>query len=455
MSDEETLAPSPRDRSRTRVTPSRQPLVAVGRVASRVRTSGISKIPSSILARGKEEAQHTNTSPWGVKNDKTPKAPRTSEFHLDADYPEKKKISPISPKEPGPVTSPLSSSSQQETLADADRGIRRRKTVNISGTGYNKSTTKGDNYGNQHGSEMAKSTSRKGTRPADSNVTDTSSTMSSTASNDLKKGKSGTFNTGFLMRGVSKLIFRGGGGEIEGKSTVSNGQQEKGSSQSSVSPVSDEFESDFDGKPSPKQQRSSLSLGIHRDKIKQSTGRSKSKALVTPKGQQNAPHNKSRAAVEMTKGLARSISTVARTPLEIGRDKNRAPTVSKGNNNSDTKLRKDDEQKVRKPRASWFGFGRGDSYDAENAKRGSHKRGKSRVRALSSPQKIGDASSSGLSKRRSPKGLDKVVDFAVDDYFDSEEDEIEAGANVRSLAEDDFISYQTRQLRKGERGKNR
>ncbi|PXF46180.1 hypothetical protein BWQ96_04057 [Gracilariopsis chorda] len=456
MSDEETLAPSPRDRSRTRVTPSRQPLVAVGRVASRVRSSGLSKIPASILARGKEEEQHRNTSPWGVGSDATPKGLRISECHLDDSNAGKKKFSPKGRKSTF-TTSPLSNSSQQETLTDVDRSIRRRKTTNISGTVHRKSSTEGDKSENQHGPGMVKSTSKRGTRHADApNMTDASSTVSPTAGGDLKKGKSGPFSTAFLMRGVSKLIFRGGGGDEEDKSTPSSDPQEKSSSKSGVSPVSDECENEFDAKPSPREQRSSLGLGLHRDAVKQSMRRNKNKALVTPQKQQNIAQNKSRAAVEMTKGLAKSISSVARTPLEIGKDKTRAPTFAKGNNNNDTKKsRKDNEQKPRKTRSSWFGLGRDDVHDGEKERGGGHKRGKSRVRAFSSPQKIGDASASGLTKKRSPKGLDKVVDFAVDDYFDSEEDEIEAGANVRSLAEDDFISYQTRQLKKGERGKNR
>lgn len=53
-----------RDRSRQPVTQVRPTLSAVGRVASRVRTSGISKI-STLLQNGKEE-EGINASPWGV-----------------------------------------------------------------------------------------------------------------------------------------------------------------------------------------------------------------------------------------------------------------------------------------------------------------------------------------------------------------------------------------------------
>ena len=53
-----------RDRSRQPVNQVRPTLSAVGRVASRVRTSGISKI-STLLQNGKEE-EGVNASPWGV-----------------------------------------------------------------------------------------------------------------------------------------------------------------------------------------------------------------------------------------------------------------------------------------------------------------------------------------------------------------------------------------------------
>lgn len=54
-----------RDRSRLQINQARPTLSAVGRVASRVRTSGISKI-STLLQNGKEEVENISASPWGV-----------------------------------------------------------------------------------------------------------------------------------------------------------------------------------------------------------------------------------------------------------------------------------------------------------------------------------------------------------------------------------------------------
>lgn len=57
--------PKDRERQRPTVGQTRPSLGAVGRVASRVRTSGISKI-STFLPRNKEGDEEVNASPWGV-----------------------------------------------------------------------------------------------------------------------------------------------------------------------------------------------------------------------------------------------------------------------------------------------------------------------------------------------------------------------------------------------------
>lgn len=54
-----------KDRARPGVVQARQTLGAVGRVASRVRTSGLLRVPS-LLPKAKEEEEEVNSSPWGV-----------------------------------------------------------------------------------------------------------------------------------------------------------------------------------------------------------------------------------------------------------------------------------------------------------------------------------------------------------------------------------------------------
>lgn len=77
-SDDEADVSGPKDRERARQMPTqtRQTLSAVGRVASRVRTSGlgIPRLPNSFLFRGKEEDEEVNSSPWGVGMAALPKS---------------------------------------------------------------------------------------------------------------------------------------------------------------------------------------------------------------------------------------------------------------------------------------------------------------------------------------------------------------------------------------------
>lgn len=65
VSESTDVVPALKDRARLSTVQTRQPLGAVGRVASRVRTSGLLKV-SSILSKARDEDEGVHSSPWGV-----------------------------------------------------------------------------------------------------------------------------------------------------------------------------------------------------------------------------------------------------------------------------------------------------------------------------------------------------------------------------------------------------
>ncbi|KAI0561189.1 hypothetical protein FGB62_91g07 [Gracilaria domingensis] len=422
----------------------------------------MSMMPTSILGWGKEEGNES-VSPWAAEKSASKRTEDESSESGGDNEPLEKKISK-SPRtqDSAGFASPVSNTSRQGTMEDVNRRVQRRKTGNFTGLARKPDLVL-EETNEKTGQRKIKSSTNLVPRSRSTHISGETRTRSNL---DLSKDKSGAsnFNPTSLMKGVSKLILRNGGGDAEGKPTSSSEEDVKAQSVPGTSPVSDDLDNDSENQRNLKPLRLSRGFGLHRERPKDNATGSKNKLTMTPAKESKIAQSKSKVAVDISKGLARSISSAARAPMDLMSDKSTAATSqARGRKNSVGKHQvlfnmsgKDKEVKAVKLRHSWFGFSREEPSSEDQRKRGpSRVRGKSKLRTQPSPTRPEKGTSSSHVKKKNPKGLDKVVDFAVDEYFDSDEDEMEAGGNVRSLAEDDFISYQTRHMRKGDRGRNR
>ncbi|CAN8076265.1 unnamed protein product [Agarophyton chilense] len=288
-------------------------------------------------------------------------------------------------------------------------------------------------------------------RPFRQTASDADAAASSPRALTNHKPATGSFNPASLIKGVSKLILRNSPAAAAAAAAAADPDPNTPApshaplslnptpSVPSTSPLSD----DPDNAGAPPQTilsapRPSRLLALTREK----------------------PND--HAAADSSNALVKSVSSAARPPAAhnpaLPRQLSRGPKHHDARNHVQfSAAPKERHPRPSKQRNSWFAFARDERCIDQPRKRSSSRvRAKSRIRSLPSPGHKPNASCAPAhDKKKNPKELHNVVDFAVDEYFDSEEDEMEAGANVRSLAEDDFISYQTRHLKKADRAKNR
>lgn len=449
--DEEPGGLKDRERSRPIAPNTRQTLSAVGRVASRVRNSGMSKLTkaNSFLRQKDGEQPGKNESPWGVgvSASSTAENPPSRESTQSNDI---DKL-PISPRGEGAsdmveLSSPLSAdqySPLRLTESATQRSMKEGESLQKEHTGdrIGQNRIEGDRKVEKRNERpsavqqaagaargLVKSVSKFGFRNSDRK-----GAIAEGALNDLSRARSA------MPMLVVDLKDTKTSKQIKARRTSDVGEDSTRPRGSTAEPDLYEASSQDEAVPDVKT-RGFFLPGLGR------------KSKLGPewfRTRTGLPQSGSNGHILSPKTTSSGGESPLNSPnSELSHD---------GKKTRRKKPSKDLDHKPRKTRASWFAFS-GESGDSQTKGIPPVGKGKARARREHSlgENEIDSELGSRVSGKAS-KDLSDMRDFAVDEYFDSEEDDMETGSAPRSLAEDDFITYQTGKGKKGQgnRAKNR